>query len=297
MELHEMKSFSTSMWTFLGVAYGLSVGLSALVGLTGGHQSNLVGLGVLAMGFPALAVLVVKWVHGDTIAEVGWRRFPIRWLPVALLGLPLCVHAVSLPVVGVLADGALPWVSWLTPSADGLFHTPAARGWGVLSQSGLVGRFLLNAGLGLLMVSALSVFEEIGWRAWLLPRLTDRMGERGGVLGGALIWALWHTPYVLGGLHYFEHISLYAVLLLTPLGHIGAGIFLGWLWLRTRSIWMVSLAHGALNNWGQYVFKFMDGPPEFDIWLLTCVSLSLLAVGAFILFRGLSTCSRPHDCA
>ena len=72
-----------------------------------------------------------------------------------------------------------------------------------------------------------------------------------------------------------------------PLGHIGAGIFLGWVWLRTRSIWMVTLAHGALNNWGQYAFKFMnaDAFPTLDLYLLLCVNLSLLALGGFILWR------------
>ncbi|MDP6513546.1 MAG: hypothetical protein QF878_10215, partial [SAR202 cluster bacterium] len=55
----------------------------------------------------------------------------------------------------------------------------------------------------------------------------------------------------------------------------------------TRSIWMVTLAHGALNNWGQYEFKFMndDAYPTLDLYLLLCVKLSLLAVGGFILWR------------
>ena len=282
-----MKSTPPSIWTFLGVAYGLSIILSAVIGLTGGHKSDLVGLGFIAMAFPAIAVLVVKWTHQEPVKDAGWRRFPIRWLPVALLGLPLCIHIISLPILGSLTSWELPWVSWLTPSADGLFHTPEERGWGSLTQSGLVGRLLLNASLGLLIVSVLSFFEEIGWRAWLLPRLAEHMSERAAVLSSSVIWAFWHTPYALGGIHYFENIALPWVLLVMPLGHIGAGIFLGWVWLRTRSIWMVALAHGALNNWGQYAFKFMnaDAFPTLDLYLLLCVNLSLLALGGFILWR------------
>jgi len=83
-----------------------------------------------------------------------------------------------------------------------------------------------------------------------------------GVLASALIWAFWHTPFALSGIHHFDNIPVLAVVVLMPPGHIGAGIFLGWLWLQTRSIWMLALAHGVLNNWGQYAFKFMDGPPE-----------------------------------
>jgi membrane protease YdiL (CAAX protease family) len=257
------------------------------VGLTGGHESQWLGFGVVAMAFPALAVLVVTWVHEEPIEDAGWRRFPLRWLPIALLTLPLCIHVISLPLMGALLEGSLPWVSWLTPSADGLFHTPEERGWGNLTQGGLVGRILMNAVLGLLLVSFLALFEEIGWRAWLLPRLLVRFGERNAVLVCALLWAFWHTPYALGGIHHFEHIALPLVLLLMPLGHTGAGIFLGFLWVRTKSIWMVTLAHGALNNWGQYAFKFMEGAPSDEIWLLMLVNGAMLALGLVVLFRGL----------
>lgn len=69
-----------------------------------------------------------------------------------------------------------------------------------------------------------------------------------------------------------------------PLITIGAGLVIGWLWLRTESIWMVALAHGAHNNWGQYAFKFMDdggpgGEPR-DLLVLAAGGLALLAVGA-----------------
>lgn len=33
---------------------------------------------------------------------------------------------------------------------------------------------------------------------------------------------------------------------------------IGRLWVRTESLWIAALTHGALNNWGQYAFKFMD---------------------------------------
>lgn len=272
------------MWIFLGVAYGLSIVLSAVVGLTGGHESELVGLGITAMAFPAMAVLVVKWGAKDPVKDAGWRRFPVRWFPIALLLMPLYVHAVSLPVLGALGEGGLPWVAWLTPSADGLFHPPEERGWGVLTHGALAGRILLNLVVGLLIMSVFALLEEIGWRAWLLPRLLERTGERTAVLSSAVIWAFWHTPFALGGLHHLKHINLPTLLLVLPLGHIGLGIVLGWLWLRTRSIWMVTLAHASMNNWGQYAYKYMAFDPDLELPMFICVQVSVLAMGAFILW-------------
>jgi hypothetical protein len=49
---------------------------------------------------------------------------------------------------------------------------------------------------------------------------------------------------------------------------------------------MVALAHGALNNWGQYAFKFMAGPGQLqDGAVLAAGGLALLAVGTVLLAR------------
>jgi hypothetical protein len=56
---------------------------------------------------------------------------------------------------------------------------------------------------------------------------------------------------------------------------------IGWLWIRTESIWIVAIAHGALNNWGQYAFKFMrDVATPDPALLLVAGFLGLLIVGS-----------------
>jgi hypothetical protein len=55
--------------------------------------------------------------------------------------------------------------------------------------------------------------------------------------------------------------------------------------LKTGSIALVSLAHGVLNNWGQYVFKFMRTSGERDLALFALVNVALMAVGAGALAR------------
>jgi CAAX prenyl protease-like protein len=77
-----------------------------------------------------------------------------------------------------------------------------------------------------------------------------------------------------------------------PIVIVGAGLIIGWLWVRTESIWMVALAHGALNNWGQYAFKFMGGPGQLgDGLVLGTAGLALLAVGSLLVARGLPSTS------
>ena len=52
-----------------------------------------------------------------------------------------------------------------------------------------------------------------------------------------------------------------------PLGIAATGLILGWLWLRTESIWLVAIAHGASNSWGQYAFRYMQdsGTPDREM--------------------------------
>jgi CAAX protease family protein len=68
-------------------------------------------------------------------------------------------------------------------------------------MQGLIGHIALNALVVLAIVSFMAIFEEIGWRAWLLPRLKDRLGARRAVVVVAIIWALWHVPFEFCGIN------------------------------------------------------------------------------------------------
>jgi membrane protease YdiL (CAAX protease family) len=239
---------------FVAVTYGLAATLSLVVWKTGGHDGPLAGLGFAAMFLPALAAAIVHTLTNEGL-RIDWTRLPVRWIPVALFLIPVTLHAIMLPRMA--RAGPLPWQDWLTLAADGRYHSPESRGWGVLTTGELVARIGLNAGVGLLVVSALALFEEIGWRGWLLPRLAARMGARPAVILTAIIWGIWHIPFGLSGIQHVDGISSMRLALGVPVGVVATGLVIGWLWVRTNSIWIVALAHGASNNWGQYAFKYM----------------------------------------
>jgi membrane protease YdiL (CAAX protease family) len=270
---------------FVAIVYALSASLSLLIGLTGGHQSPLIGLSYLSMLLPSAAVVIVNMAMHEP-PRIRWDRFPLRYLPAALLLFPAVLHAVMLPAMAAI-NGGVPWQDWLTPQTDGLYHAPPSRGWGAVTLPGLAGRIAMNALFGLAAVSMLALFEEIGWRAWLLPRIKERMGGRAAVAITAIVWALWHVPYQLSGIQHIDGVPPLNLALTLPAGTAAAGLILGWLWLRTESIWLVSIAHGSLNAWGQYAFKFTrdSGAPAMDLAVLTAGSLCLMAVGIVLLFR------------
>jgi membrane protease YdiL (CAAX protease family) len=142
----------------------------------------------------------------------------------------------------------------------------------------------------------LAVFEEIGWRAWLLPRLEARLSSAKAVILTSAIWALWHVPFQLSGIQHIDGISPPTLAVYISFGIFASGLMIGWLWLQTRNIWIVSLAHGSLNNWGQYAFKFMTDRPvtSDDLLVLSAGSLAQLLVGIVLLTaRGMRRRRQP----
>jgi membrane protease YdiL (CAAX protease family) len=251
---------------FLGTAFGFAIALSAIVGATGGHDSPLIGLGALTMFIPGLAAAVAGASSKDPV-WVDWGRFPVRYVPAALLLMPAALHAVMLPITAALAGG-LPWGGPLA--------------------SRPIGGIVSNAVFGVVAVSLLAFFEEIGWRAWLLPRLALRFTPRSGIVAVAAIWALWHISFVLSGILRVEAVNATTLAAILPAGQFGAGIVIGCLWVRTRSIWIVSIAHGSLNNWGQYAFKLMRDVPAVQAHeapILAAGSAALVALGCVLLTR------------
>jgi membrane protease YdiL (CAAX protease family) len=132
----------------------------------------------------------------------------------------------------------------------------------------------------------------------MLPRLIKQFNVKKGIFIGSLIWALWHVPFMLSGILYLKAVPVYLMLLTNPFGIFGAGLVISWLWTKTKSIWIVSIAHGALNNWGQYAFKYMQDSEtnlhSQQIWLSIGVNSSLLILGLVIFIAMKNTYNDDH---
>ncbi len=266
---------------FLSLNFGLSILISLIVMLTGGHDSKYIGIGYISMLIPAISVLIMKLLFKAKTGAVGWNRFPIKWLPVALFLIPFAIHAICIPLDAFLNNGAIPWQSWLHADAEGLYHSPPERNWGTLTGIGLAFRVLLNMIIGLSILTILVFFEEIGWRVWMFSRLMKSFDIKKTILIGAVIWGAWHIPFDISGIHYIEGVPTYQIVILNLFGYIGAGVLIGWLWVKSKSIWIICLTHASLNNWGQYAFKYIEDTQHVSL-LHIGVNCALLILGVVV---------------
>lgn len=81
-------------------------------------------------------------------------------------------------------------------------------------------------------------------------------------------------------------------------GVAASGLIIGWLWVRTESIWLAAIAHGAFNNWGQISFKYMKDVTVPDPVLVAgeaMIGVSLVAILLLAFATPSASRSRQRD--
>ena len=126
--------------------------------------------------------------------------------------------------------------------------------------------------------------EEYGWRGFLLHKLMGRLSLFRGVLLTGTIWGLWHAPLILMGYNYPHYPDFIGVAAFTVWA-ILAGFFLGWLRLKSRSVFPAALGHGAINAYLGLGFFFAPAADEMmtiPLGMPGILALFIVAILAYI---------------
>ncbi|MGI5270628.1 CPBP family intramembrane glutamic endopeptidase [Nonomuraea sp. CA-218870] len=277
---------------FLAVAFVLSWLAALPLWLGGGLSTPLMPvLGSLMMLTPTLGVLAAwrvsrtpfrVWVRetGLTLGERGGRTLLL--VLAAWLGVPaLVAAAVAISAALGLLSVDLAGLSLYRAQLEAL-GAPAPDA----PQTAVVLQLLLGVLAGPLLNAIPSLGEEWGWRGYLVPRLTGTRGVVAGLVLSGVIWGAWHAPLTLLG---YNYPNLGAGAAVYFIGFcVVAGVILGWLRLRSGSVWPAVVAHGSLNATVGVVLLIGDAaaPPNPAIAGLTgIVGWVLLAICGAVLLR------------
>jgi uncharacterized protein len=232
------------LW-FVALAFGLTWLLWATLWLPGAAENRLHAL---------LAATLGMWVPG-LVALFLTRRYlreSLRTMAIGRLGaIRYYLWAWLLPVAGTVASTGLTVLFGVASFDPQLAHAremmeatgkplPAPVATIVAAQ------LALSLTLAPLFNVLFALGEELGWRAFLLPRLLGAGSSQWGalLLSGA-VWGLWHAPLIMLGHNYPDHPYI-GVLLMTGFCVL-LGVIFGWLRLASGSVWVPALAHGSLN--------------------------------------------------
>lgn len=281
MALKTMNPFKSPVRSFLVIAFTLSWPFLIYgFGWFASEEDVLARyifscMGMLMVAFSAFIVRI--FIERKGFEDVGWNLGHYKWYLIALFA---CFLHGLIPALIALPFGNLGW------------DHNISRGTLIVAILSLAG-FSVIAGFG----------EEFGWRGYLLPRLlTDRRRSREVLVIIGLIWGVWHFPVEMSPLlkagfaGTTSWASVIGLALMSGIQMIAASValsfMLGAVWLKTRSIFLVSFTHGYFIGFRDAFGILLNYPPTFRL-----TRIFILVPIWLVLYRWLEKYERYEEAA
>jgi membrane protease YdiL (CAAX protease family) len=215
---------------FLGLTIILSTLAYILIiqgGTISGGQSKSSGLLMLA---PGLAAIITYLVFEHSLRPIGWRPGKIKYL---LLGLVI-------PLLYCVFEYGLVWLT-----GQGRYNGQFPPIFPIFLVT-----MLFNGTLSALL-------EEVGWRGFLVPKMSKFSSFTTTALITGLIWAVWHYPLIIYSNVRLGSTPLQISLVCFTIFAVGLSFPAAWLRMKSGSIWPAALLHGSHNVFMLYVFNVL----------------------------------------
>ena len=216
-----------------------------------------------AMFFPALGVLITRLVTREGFKSSAIK--PKRFKKSALWFVVAWFAPAALAIVGAGAY-YLAFPHDFDPSMSTMIasqqQAAATAGAGNIPADQLRTMLLVQLPVAVFLAPALNIVttfgEEWGWRGYLVPKVSERLGIVPTLLVTGVIWGLWHAPLTAIGHNYgmnypgwpFAGIAAMCVFCIV------VGIFLTYVTVRTGSCLAAAIGHGAINGFLSAVLLF-----------------------------------------
>jgi membrane protease YdiL (CAAX protease family) len=256
-----MRPLRKQTVVYLALVFCFSA-LPEYVMIHAGHIGAGNGLTVsLVMWCPAFAAFLTCRVFRIDLATLGWNWRPAKYQ----------AWSYFIPILYALPVYVITWV--LIPGAFGFSSFAASLGdaFGFPQYSTAVTLLLAlpcYATVGVISSMARALGEEIGWRGFLLPRLVQETGFTLGCLLSGCIWAMWHYPALLFADYNSGTRPGFALTCFT-LMVIGDSFILGWLRLKSGSLWTAVVLHASHNLFIQAIFDRITAPAGRALYIST----------------------------
>ncbi len=286
---------------FLALAFGIAWAAGLVIYLTGGLTKS----PELAPGLPlALVLMATAYMWAPALANIFTRLITKEGWKDTFLGLnfrrawPYWLAGWFLPALMTVVGAAvffLIFPQYFDPTLSTLSKLMAGRPGN--TSLPLQTLFLLQLVQGILISPILNapatLGEEFGWRGYLQPKLMP-LGGRKAMLWIGLIWGMWHWPVIFMGYEYgFNYPGWpWVGSLLFIWVAFGLGVFLGWLALKSRSVWPAVIGHGAINGFAGAAVFMIKGQPNpllgpLPVGIIGSIGFALVALAIFFSRRGL----------
>src|SRR5215207_8686597 len=222
--MNEAERKST-MWRIV-IFSVFAIGLAWLGPVWGGSPASL-GLGFILWGIaPILVSLILRWITKDWSDLGGKPAFEknARWYWVSLLFFPVIMAL-------TLGAGVLTSLSSVSEFS--------------------IGKYFQTSLIALPFFLIFAIFEEVGWRGYLSPKL-DSFGINRFTASAvvALVWATWHMPYIRELTWVYSSEDLVTFIPRFYLTCFALSLVYGEIRAITGTFWPAVLMHAVGNSFG-----------------------------------------------
>jgi len=198
------------------------------------------------MWCPALATLVTCSLTGRKISGLSWKWGKPKYLIASYL-IPMVYSIITYVIIWTAGWGGFYDKAFVAKTAHEL-------GWdGLPNWVFIPVFFVVNGVVGMFASMSTALGEEIGWRGFLVPELSKKMGYAGVSLSSGLIWAVWHYPLLIFGNYNNGTPTWYGMLCFT-VSITSASFIYTWYRMRSGSLWTGVLLHASHNLFIQTFF-------------------------------------------
>ena len=282
--MRRLNESTARTWKKVGCFYALTMLLSGAFDAFILHAGKMDAGNLLyvtgAMWSPALAAFATKKLFGESIREMPWGLGPTKYVWLGYL----------IPIAYAVPVYAFVWLTRLGGFANAEFVRLTAEtfGWMNFPPALTLTLFvLITATLGLVGKTSRALGEEIGWRGFLVPELSQVVGFTGISLISGAMWAVYHFPVLIFA-DYNAGTPVWFGLGCFTIGVIAESFIYAWLTLRSGSLWPAALLHGSHNLWVQSILTPLthdSGPTEYIIDEFGFGMVITLVVAACICWR------------
>jgi membrane protease YdiL (CAAX protease family) len=276
---------------WLGLAVVMKSGIAGSL-ITDAVLAQVILVGVY-MGAPAIANVLTR-----LITREGWKDMLLR--PKLRRGWPYYLLCWVLPPLCIVLGAAVFFA--LFPQNYDATLSGVLRALGAVAGDpwvAIISQTLLAVLIAPLTNVITCLGEELGWRAYLQPKLMP-LGGRKAILLTGVIWGVWHWPLIAMGHNYglsypgAPWLGMLVMIWFT----VVFGTLLGWATLRAGSVWPAVIGHAVLNEMSAVVLLFVQGQPNLllgpaVVGLIGSVGLTAIALVLYLTLGALDV-SNPH---
>ncbi len=234
------------LW-FVGLTFAITwiiFGQIPLRGLTYGIGVTLY-IAAAAMFVPALCNLLTRWITGEGFGNMMLRpnfKGHLKQYLLIFFG-PTILLFLSMAFYFLVVPGSF------DPQLNALQQAAASTGGKFTAPTMLLLTALQVIIIGPVINIIPTLGEELGWRAYLLPKLRELMSDRGALVVTGIIWGLWHAPIIALGHNYGTAYAGYPWLGILAMVWfcIGLGTIEGYMTRKLNSVIPAAMIHSTVN--------------------------------------------------